>query len=626
MRKLVSSSASVLMLALLAGVFAVPSALAQPSDKEITRLDREIDGLIRSIDDIVWSNIIIYRLQDDYKNRLLTSLQAEDSADIERLEQIGEVVAPGPLPNFSSTAITTASGRGSRGFDLFKASICQRYPEYDCEYDFDNDELQRAFTIASSIVQNRASRPKDFFLVASRDRTNPRLIALLGVDFQSGSASLMSFRRVGSQLYDYLTSNNADSTMYSELKDAIRVGSPSLSNQMFLLRDLSKVAIVERTKAIATYIDETENPWVIQSISMGRPIREAWTPPPVEDTSAAGDDAGAIDFSALLGGGTDIFGDEGTKSLVEGAAVPGAVEHPHEIVIGTDVIAGYYSYEMNTEKQVKETKWGLELLNNFDELNYPSIWGGRMTLNAILRNIKLGAVLPQIRFGGNTIAESGLFDKPQRILGGYGIAFGGDFAAPVLNNSGLFNFHASYTFGEAGTDAVAKTVYEVQPGDSGLGDPTVTGERGYLIRYAFQGFYSFGFYADNESQHLFRMKLGGTVYGVDEFERRQVLGRGSDIQTDTVPGLEKVSSETIGGIAGRIEYMKGGTDIPYGIGLQYFDAAIQSNIWIQFIISRSLDLKLEGRFFSSVFRDAKPWEEESLIIPSLEVKYHFGTP
>lgn len=620
MRKLVSSSASVLMLALLAGVFAVPSALAQPSDKEITRLDREIDGLIRSVDDIVWSNIIIYRLQDDFKNRLVTSMQAEDSVDIERLEQIGEIIAPAPLPNFASTAISIAGSPRGRSEELFKQSICQRYPEYECEYDYDPDAMGRAFAIASSIDQNRKSRPKDFFLISSRDRTNPRLIALLGVSYESGNASLMSFRRVGSQLYEYLTSNNADSTMYSELKEAVQIGSPSLANQMFLLRDLSKVDIVERTKAIATYIDETENPWVIQSISMGRPIREAWTAPPTDDTTAAEDAGGFFESFSLDIGGED------NKSLVEGAAVPGAVEHPNEIVIGTDVIAGYYSYEMNTEKQVKETKWGLELLNNFDELNYPSIWGGRMTLNAILRNIKLGAVLPQIRFGGNTIAESGLFDKPQRILGGYGIAFGGDFAAPVLNNSGLFNFHASYTFGEAGTDAVAKTVYEVQPGDSGLGDPTVTGERGYLIRYAFQGFYSFGFYADNESQHLFRMKLGGTVYGVDEFERRQVLGRGSDIQTDTVPGLEKVSSETIGGIAGRIEYMKGGTDIPYGIGLQYFDAAIQSNIWIQFIISRSLDLKLEGRFFSSVFRDAKPWEEESLIIPSLEVKYHFGTP
>lgn len=622
MRKLVSLPASVLMLAVLAGVFAVPSVLAQPSDKEITRLDREIDGLIRSIDDIVWSNIIIYRLQDDFKNRLVAGMQAGDSADIEQLEQIGEVIAPAPLPNFAATAISIAGSPRGRGGDLFKQAICQRYPEYDCEYDYDLDAMSRAFAIASSIDQNRKSRPKDFFLVTSRDRANPRLIALLGVSYETGSASLMSFRRVGSQLHEYLTSNNADSTMYTELKEAVQVGSTALANQMFLLRDLGKIQIIDRTQAIATYIDETEYPFVIRSISMGRPIRQEWTPPPVDDTAAAEEDGGFV-----FGGdfGLDL-GDDNNKSLVEGAAIPGAVEHPNEIVVGTDVIVGYYAYDMEDKKQVKETKWGVELLNNFDELNYPSIWGGRMTLNAILRNIKLGAVLPQFRFGGNTIGESGLFDKPQRILGGYGIAFGGDFAAPVLNNSGLFNFHASYTFGEASTDAIAKTVYEVQPGDSGLGDPTLQGESGYLIRYAFQGFYSFGFYADNESQHLFRMKLGGTVYGVDEFERRQVLGRGSDIQADTVPALAKIGSETVGGIAGRIEYMKGGTDIPYGIGLQYFDAAIQSNIWIQFVIARNLDLKLEGRFFSSVFRDPKPWEEESLIIPSLEVKYHFGTP
>lgn len=625
MRKLVSSPASALMLAILAGVLAVPSLVAQPADKEITRLDREIDNLIRSLDDIVWSNIIIYRLQDDFKNRLITSMQAEDSADIERLEQIGEVLAPAPLPNFASTAITIAGSPRGRTLELFKQSICQRYPEYDCEYDFDPDDMQRAFSIASAIVQNRSTRPKDFFLVASRDRENPRLIALLGVNFESGSPSLMSFRRVGSQLYEYLTSNNNDSTMYSELKDAVRTGSPSLANQMFLLRDLSKVAIVDRTKAIATYIDENENPWVIVSVSMGRPIREEWTAPPAEDTTGgAGAETGTIDFAALLQG-DDIFGGEGNESLVEGAAVPGAVEHSKELVVGTDVIVGYYSYEME-DNQVKETKWGLELLNNFDELNYPSIWGGRMTLNAILRNIKLGAVLPQLRFGGNTIAESGLFDNPQRILGGYGIAFGGDFAAPVLNNSGLFNFHASYTFGEAETEAMRTTVYERQSGDSGVGTLLSQGETAYLIRYAFQGFYSFGFYADHAGEHLFRLKLGGTVYGADEFERRQVFTRGSDVQSDTVPTLEKIGSEAVGGIAGRVEYMRGGTQIPYGVGLQYFDAAIQSNVWIQFVVSRSLDLKLEGRFFTSVFRDPRPWEEKSLIVPSLEVKYHFGAP
>lgn len=625
MRKLVSSLASVTMLAIVAGVAGVPSATAQ-NDKEITRQDRRIDNLIRSIDDIVWSNVIIYRLQDDFKNRLVTSMQAEDSADIEQLESIGEIIAPAPLPNFASNALAIIGSPRGRTVPLFTQAICQRYQEFECEYDFDPELMARAHTIASSIHQSRLSRPKDFFLVTSRDRENPRLIALLGINMETGSPSLMSFRRVGSQLYDYLATNNNDSTMYGELKEAVRLGAGGISNQMFLLRDLSKVQIVEHTKAIATYIDEEEYPWVIRSISLGRPIREEWTPPPTADSGAEGGDD-VIDLGALLsGGGSDIFGVEKSQSVVDGAAVKGAVEYPNEIVVGTDVVVGYYSYEMKEkEKQVKETKWGLELLNNFDELNYPSIWGGRLTLNALLRNIKIGAILPQQRFGGNTVAESGLFEKPQKILGGYGIAFGGDFAAPLINNSGLFNFHGSYTFSEASTDALAPTIYTVQPGDSSLGRPDVDGDDVYLIRYAFQGYYSFGFYADNEAEHLFRLKLGGSVYGVDTYERRQVNRVGSDIQ-DTVPTLEKSADKTVGGVAGKIEYMKGGTDIPYGLGFQYFDGSVLSNVWLQFIVLRNLDVKLEGKFFSPLFRDAQPWEESSLVIPSIELKYHFGTP
>ncbi len=620
MRKLVPSLA--LTLAILAVFCATPSANAQ-TDKEVTRQDRRIDNLIRSIDDIIWSNVIIYRLQGDFKNRLITSMQAEDSADIERLNGIGDIVAPGPLSDFANNGIAVASSSRGRQFEFWKQGMCQRYNEYDCEYDFDPDLMQQAFTIASSIVQSRNSRPKDFFLVTARDREKPRLIALLGVNMETGRPALMSFRRVGSQLYDYLASNNNDSTMYTELKETVQLNGDGLANQMFLLRDLSKVQIVAQTKAIATYINEEDHPWVLRSISLGRPIRQEWTAPAGDSASDGGGDEG-FSLEALMGG-SDIFGKQGPKGIVEGAAVPGAVEYPNEIVVGTDVVLGYYSYEMADKgKEVKETKWGIELLNNFDELNYPSIWGGRLSLNALLRNIKIGAILPQKRFGGSTIAESGLFDKPQKILGGYGISFGGDFTAPIINQSGLFNFHASYTFGEASTDAMAPTVYSVQPGDSGLGRPDMIGENAYLIRYAFQGFYSFGLYADNDAKHLFRMKLGGTVYGVDEYERRQVF-RDTELQ-DTVPTLEKISDETVGGVAGRIEYMKGGTDIPYGLGVQYFDASLMTNVWLQFIVLRNLDVKLEGKFFSTLFRDPKPWEEESIVIPSIALKYHFGTP
>ena len=604
---------------LISGGMIAVTASAQPdsdSEKARTRLDRQIGSLIRSIDDIVWSDIRIYKLESDFKTRLVTSMQTEDESDLERLKQIGEIIAPDPIPNFDQMALSIAASPAVQNSRMFRLQLAQRLG-LDPEFDIDEAEADRAYSIAATIIQNRRNRPKNFYLVTSSDPANPRLIALLGVDLESGRPSLTSFVKVGTQLYDYLTSNNTDSTMYSEMKDAVRENNTQmLSNQMFVLRDLANTVIVDRTTTRATRIDENENGWVMKSVSIGRPIREEWKPADTSSGADGSDDPWDLDLGDL-----GLGGEEAGVDVVEGAAVPGAVEFPNEVVVGTDIIAGYYNYEMDAN-QVKQTKWGVELLNNFDELNYPSIWGGRMTLNAILRNVKIGAVLPSPRFGGETVAESGLFDKPQKILGGYGISFGGDFTAPMLNNSGLFNFHASYTFSEASTEAMVPGVFDISP--TGDTNRRVGGEVAYLIRYAFQGFYSFGFYADNDAQHLFRLKLGGAVYGVDTYERQQYFGPGEGI--DTTISLREVGGETRGGVAGRLEYMKGGTDIPYGAGFQYFDGSIQGNVWLQFVVGRALDLKLQGKYFTPLFRDPRPWESNSLVIPSIEVKYHFGTP
>lgn len=604
----------------LLGTLCSISVVAQPSDKELMKLDRTIDGLIRSIDDIVWTNITIYELRGDFKSELLASMQSEDSVDIQQLNRIGDIVTIEPIPNFATTAVAVA--RNARNFEVYKRQICGRYNEYDCEYDFDEDLLTQSFNLAASIVQNENNRPRNFYLVASRDRDEPRLIALLGINLETGRPSLTSFRKVGHGLWEFLQTNN-NGEMYVELEEAVADGSPELANQMFLLRDFAELEIVDRTKALATYIDEEQYPFVLRSISNERPIREAYTPPPVEDTAAASDEP-EFDFAAMLSG-DGIFDDSKTGiTVTEGAAVPGAVEHMNEAVLGTDVVAAYYSYQMTEEKTIDEVDWGIELINNFDQINYPSIWGGRLTLNALLRNVKIGAVLPSPRFGGATIGESGIFDKPQRIIGGYGAAFSGDFAFPVINNSGLFNFYASYTFGEADVENMAVSVYP-NANDTSIGSRSVAGDVGHLIRYAFQGYYSFGFYADPQAQHLFRFKLGGAVYGVDFFERQQVFRQG-DITNDTIPSLGKVADDVQGGVSGKIEYMKGGTTIPYGVWTQYFDGSLLSSVWLQFIVARNLDLKLQGKFFTPLFRDARPWEQNALVVPSLEVKYHFGAP
>jgi hypothetical protein len=285
-------------------------------------------------------------------------------------------------------------------------------------------------------------------------------------------------------------------------------------------------------------------------------------------------------------------------------------------VIGTDVIAGFYSYEMNDEKRVEETNWGLELVNGFDELNYPSIWGGRMTLNAILENIKIGAVLPVLRFGDSTIATSGIGSRPQKIIGGYGINFEGDFTAPLIQNSGLFNFHGSYTFSEVAPEQMTPFFFR----------PAATiGEDAWLVRYDFQAYYSFGFHADPARHHLFRLKLGGTVYGVEGYRREEDTLLAVSETEEPEFTMTKFVTENNGGVSAALEYMRTGSWVPFGARLQYVDNSILTNLWLQFAVAKNLDLKFDLKYFTPVFRDPHAWENPNLVVPAVTVRYHFGS-
>lgn len=238
-----------------------------------------------------------------------------------------------------------------------------------------------------------------------------------------------------------------------------------------------------------------------------------------------------------------------------------------------------------------------------------------MTLNAILENIRIGAVLPMIRFGDSTIATSGIGSRPQKIIGGYGISFEGDFTAPVIQSSGLFNFHGSYTFSEVAPDQM--TPFMFRPVET-------VGEEAYLIRYDFQAFYSFGFFADPAARHLFRLKLGGTVYGVETMRREEDTELPVSETEEPVYKLEKVNSDANGGVAGAIEYMRTGTWVPFGARLQYVDNSILTNLWMQFAVARNLDLKFDLKYFTPVFRDPHAWESPNLVVPAVTVRYHFG--
>jgi hypothetical protein len=86
----------------------------------------------------------------------------------------------------------------------------------------------QAYSLARSIFTRREARPKQFYLITSRDKNPVRLIALLGVSENEVDGSV-TIKQVwaGSDLYTYLTTNSPDPSTYEELRAQAGETNPS---------------------------------------------------------------------------------------------------------------------------------------------------------------------------------------------------------------------------------------------------------------------------------------------------------------------------------------------------------------------------------------------------------------
>jgi len=624
-------------MALGAMVLALPTlVVAQPSSNaDSTRLNRRLKMLLTTPDNISglrgirFSNVSIYKLSDELTSKLRRFLSKDDKGDSDQVCAIvsGWLDDELPCPEIFGAVNAAVGPRDPRRFgQQIRQQLAVRLGLVDAD-DVPEEDFNSIMATFQSLKNRAGQRPNEFYLVTSRATTKPRLIGLLGFKNAEGNLTLagQQFVWAGNDLYGWLASNQEYSGMYSDMTDAIVEGNTQvLQNVTYQIRDVDGVEFTKRSKARATYIDEGTHDWVLTGISDGRPLRAK------ADTATTPSEM-TFDFGALDNGGGNPFAR---------AVVPGTGEYPYELALGSDILASFRAYELQNGNEPLP-KWGIEVRNNFDEINYPSIWGGRVTASAVLENIRIGAVLPTFRFG-ESIATSGFGESQQKIIGGYGAAMSGDFAFPLLDNSGLFSFYTSYTFSEAQTETI------VAQSDSFAVGPTQepayflndkSGESGYLVRYAAIGYYSFGFFADKDANHMFRIKIGGGSYGVDTYKRMLDTAdpeafvaalnmSDSGAAHDTLRTLYRSSTsvESRGGVGARIEYMRGGTKYPFGAALHYFDGSLLGNIWLQFAIGQQLDLKLEGKYFTSIFRSPRLWENENLVVPSVTVKYHFGTP
>jgi hypothetical protein len=243
-------------------------------------------------------------------------------------------------------------------------------------------------------------------------------------------------------------------------------------------------------------------------------------------------------------------------------------------------------------------KYGVELRYGLEEINYPSLWSERLALNALWGSSRLGVILPTS--GWSSLATE--FGNTQTMTnGGLGINGSFDFPIRVIDASGVFNMSASYVFDDAAKSDHMSLNAELNRYED------------YLVRYHASIQYSFAVKIDKD--FMFRMRLGGTLYGMETWSE-------TGVGTDTAM-YKKVDEQTIGGVSGKIEFMTTGWSTPVGFTLSYFDEAILGKAWLQVPVVDQFALRLDASVFTPIFRDARAWENDAVVIPSLHLIFNF---
>ena len=268
--------------------------------------------------------------------------------------------------------------------------------------------------------------------------------------------------------------------------------------------------------------------------------------------------------------------------------------------------------------------YGVELKYGLDEINYPSFFSERMMIRAIWDNVKLGFILPTAGWSSFT---KDVFNVDRRFtFAGLGVSMAADFPIKVIPQSGVFSMSGSYIFG----NAVAPSYKDRQKLYDENGFNYVNGDlfyNDYLVRYTAQAHYTFGFSLDES--YLFRIGIGGTVYGAEtwhDFEELDADGNPvEDEYGNPIINYLNADNETVGGLSLKLEFMARDITTPFGASLQYFDESLFANAWIQIpIVQNAFFVRFEAKGFAAAFKETlNPWENKAVFMPSVRLIFNF---
>ena len=105
------------------------------------------------------------------------------------------------------------------------------------------------------------------------------------------------------------------------------------------------------------------------------------------------------------------------------------------------------------------------------------------------------------------------------------------------------------------------------------------------------------------------------------YEDLLTLNRFDQLKIAAMNGLQ--GSEGVAGLSGRIEFMNRSRTVPWGASLQFVDGSMSGDVWAQVPVVNGFDLRIMAQYFLVALRDPKPWEEQTIVLPSLQMLFNF---
>ena len=263
---------------------------------------------------------------------------------------------------------------------------------------------------------------------------------------------------------------------------------------------------------------------------------------------------------------------------------------------------------------------GFELKYGAEDINMPSFTSERLTLSALWNKVKLGVILPT---SGWSALQTDLFNINRKMThAGFGIAGAFDFDLPIIPKSDVFRLNFGYTFGDPvsptyGAKEIGKMIHDNAIVNSYLMYDNRNND--YLLRFNSTLQYTFGLSIDEN--YLLRLGIGGSFYTMENWKYKAGVDE-NNIAKGSV--YYKNSTEVVGGLSARLDFMVQDVSTPYGASLNYFDEVVNMNFFVQFpVVENMLYLKLNANGNVILRETQRPWENGGFFMPSVNLIYVF---